>query len=149
LQREPVVYHTKVDPRENLRARGATEAECAVLVQRQIGNRWEEERVELNAMDSSQFVRWLQERLEAAGVRKVVPDQAVLTATYRQAWRLARLQQLVGEVTAQARDADIALPDDLDALIGTRLTQHPARAWDDVVWRTPAARPVGTPGGSP
>jgi hypothetical protein len=53
LQREPVVYHTKVDQRENLRARGATEAECAVLVQRQIGNRWEGEQVELNAIDSS------------------------------------------------------------------------------------------------
>lgn len=100
----------------------------AALVRRHTADGWEGERVELNAIDSVQFLRWLRERLEAAGVRKVVPNPAVLAATYWQAWRLARLQQLLAEVTMQARDTEIALPSDLDEIIRTRLGEQPARA---------------------
>jgi hypothetical protein len=134
LQREAVVYHSKVDPRKNLRERGASEEECAVLVQQRVGNRWEGERVELNAMDSSQFVGWLRERLEAAGVGKVVPEPAVLAATYRQALHLAQLHQLVAEITAQAQDAEIVIPANLEQTIRLHIVEQPRLAWDDVVW---------------
>ena len=87
LQSEPVEYPSHVDPRENLRQRGTTEEECDFLVrQRGLGG-WTGQRVELNAMTSDQFIAWLEAKLMAVGVQKVVPDQETLAKAYRRAVR--------------------------------------------------------------
>jgi hypothetical protein len=93
LESEQVDYTGNTDPRENLRESGATEAECRYLVRKQIGTRWSGERVELNAMTSDQFIAWLEQKLAAHQVHKVVPDEATLAAAYRRAWRRTQAQR--------------------------------------------------------
>src|SRR5262249_38609794 len=74
LQSEPVEYRSKKDPRENLRRCGATEEECAFLVQKGGPGAWVGERVELNALTSPQWVEMVERKLTAAGVKKVIPE---------------------------------------------------------------------------
>ena len=70
---------------------GATEDETDILLQ---GSRevtkdnkkvteWYGERVELNAMRSRQFVSFIERKLEAHGVKKVIPDDKILHDAYR------------------------------------------------------------------
>ena len=102
LQSEQVTYKSKkgktVDPRENLRARGASEDECAFLVRggsERAG--WHGERVELNALGPARLVEWLERKLIAAGVGKFIPSSDVLADAYRRALSVAELQRLIDE----------------------------------------------------
>ena len=83
LDSEPVDSRNQKDPRIRLRECGATEDECDYLV----GG----ERIELNAMDSGQFIEWLEQCLDEAGVEKVIPEADVLETAYRRAVKRARV----------------------------------------------------------
>ncbi len=90
--------------------------------------------VELNAlMSASRFINWLEGKLQACGLRKVVPDEAVLGVFYRRAWRRAQLQDAIDLATWQI-DRDIApslsLVEMTRAAIGG--TEIP---WDQAVWQ--------------
>jgi hypothetical protein len=141
LESEPVEYDSGVDPRQNLRECGATEAECSFLVERQTGKTWSGRRVELNALDSGQFLSWLEGKLLAAGVGKVVPDPAALARSYRRASQYARVQTAIDRVVAGLEGEEIAVPADLSARVADRLAGT-ALSWDDVVWEL--ARGGGT-----
>ena len=140
LESEPVTYDSEVDPRVHLRECGATEAEGAFLVTEcttdiRQGKRhvsWIGERIELNAMDSQQFLDWLERKLQEAGVEKVVPDEEALAAAYRRQRRVAQLQQLLEEAMAEPDDA-APVPDALADQIRARITGT-AEAWDDALW---------------
>jgi hypothetical protein len=140
LESEPVLYDAEVDPRESLRTCGATEAECAFLVtERKVDIRngkrhvyWVGERIELNAMDSQQFLDWLEQKLQDAGVEKVVPDDDVLAAAYRRQRRVAKLQKILEEAMTETDD-DVPVPDDLGDQIRARITGK-SEAWDDALW---------------
>ena len=124
LESEPVDYRHQKDPRIRLRECGATEDECDYLV----GG----ERIELNAMDSAQFVEWLEERLDETGVKKVIPKADILATAYRRAVKRARVQQTIEEIIA-GDEEDIDVPDDLQEIIRERVSGT-ADAWDQVVW---------------
>jgi hypothetical protein len=140
LESEPVPYETQVDPKVHLRECGATEAECAFLVterKRDIRNgkwhvSWVGERIELNAMDSQQFLDWLEAKLQAAGVAKVVPDDDALAVAYRHLQRIAMLEQAL-EAARALPVAETPVPADLAAQIRGRITDT-AAAWDDALW---------------
>ena len=160
LDSEPVTYTSKVDPRTSLRRCGASEEECAFLVHGRDASRadredtdawdededawdedegtarrkprWHGERIELNAMDSQQFLDWLERKLQEAGVEKVVPDEEALAAAYRRQRRVAQLQQLLEEAMAEPDDA-APVPDALADQIRARITGT-AEAWDDALW---------------
>jgi hypothetical protein len=93
----PLLERAQTDPRENLRRCGATEAECAFLVHERLSEDepWEGERIELNAMTSDQFLRWLEDGLRAAGVTKVVPEAATLARAYAFQQRVRTLQAAI------------------------------------------------------
>jgi DNA topoisomerase VI subunit B len=140
LESEPVLYDAEVDPRISLRECGATEEECDFLVTERKtdirnGKRhvyWVGERVELNAMDSQQFLDWLEQKLQDAGVEKVVPDADVLATAYRRQRRVAKLQQILEE--AMAEDAAAApVPEGLVEQLRERITGK-TEAWDDALW---------------
>jgi hypothetical protein len=134
LDSEDVSYPSGVDPRLNLRACGATEEECEVLVQEEGDDGWGGERVELNAMTSDQFITWLEEKLADAGVEKVVPDQAALENAYRRAVRQKRVQAAIEAALVNLDDGEeMLIPDDLDARIRAQL-EGSAQAWDQVLW---------------
>jgi hypothetical protein len=140
LESETVLYDSTVDPRESLRECGATEAECDFLVRERTtdmrnGKRhvsWVGERIELNAMDSRQFLDWLERKLQEAGVEKVVPEDDVLATAYRRQRRVAKLQQLIDDALAE-EDDDAPVPEDLAAQIRERITGE-AEAWDDALF---------------
>jgi DNA topoisomerase VI subunit B len=135
LEREHVDYRkAKKSPAIHLRACGATEEECAFLVRRENGQ-WMGDRVELNAMTSSQFIAWLEGKLAEAGVEKVVPDDDTLVKAYRLAVRKRKLQQAIDTLCA-AIDAgpDAQVPEDLADRIREAIDGQPI-AWDEALWQ--------------
>ena len=135
LQSEQVQYDSKVDPRCNLLECGATPEECNFLVKWQTYGGWIGDRVELNAMDSMQFIAWLETKLRAVGVCKVVPDPLTLDTAYRRMIRLSRVQQAIETaIASMPTDDEIAVPADLmgriyNAIDGT------AQSWDTALWQ--------------
>ena len=132
LEREPVDFRNQRDPRIRLRECGATEDECDVLAQKGGWRSWTGERIELNAMDSAQFIEWLEERLTEAGVTKVIPRADVLATTYRRAVKRARVQRTIDEIV-KGEQATIDVPADLAGIVKGRITGT-ADAWDHAVW---------------
>ena len=131
LQSEEVTYRQKADPRDNLRECGATWEECDFLVHgdsRYGRMRWTGERVELNAMTSAQFVAWLEGKLNALGVSKVVPSGEVLAATYRKAMLVAEAQKAIERVVADFDGEAVIIPGDLRDAIERMIDGEP-RSW--------------------
>jgi hypothetical protein len=127
LQSE-VVSFGKVDPDkiiDRLERNGATEAEIDFLLA--------EERVELNAMTSSELVEFVEGKLVEHGVTKVVPTREHLDATYRLFARSVRLQQDVEAFLKSQTEDAIVVPDDLAELVNAHLKKHPQMTWDDAV----------------
>jgi len=132
LEREPVVYKQGADPRPRLFGCGATAAEVNVLVQRQASSTsWAGERIELNAMTSPQFVRWLEKKLTAAGAAKVIPTSDVLAQAWADAARLPAIDQAAQKAATGFRAP--APPADLEARIRSRLAAHPDHSWDSAM----------------
>jgi hypothetical protein len=108
---------------DTLRRHGATEEEINFLSDR---------RVELNAMNSRQFIDFLEGKLRQHGVEKVLPDQETLE---RHARRV--LEQLATERLIETRRAEIAanvgsypLAGDLLARVAARQEHDPSLPWD-------------------
>jgi hypothetical protein len=109
LESEPVSFgNTGPDKiRDRLKLNGATQEEIAFLMEGQ--------RVELNAMASDQFVAFVERKLTEAGIAKMVPSKDQLEAAYRLFARSERIRTIVEEAIAADADAEIAVPDDLEA----------------------------------
>ena len=134
LQSEYVSYNCKVDPRENLRARGATKKECDFLVRHgSEGTNWHGERVELNALGSSRLVEWLERKLQFVGVEKLIPSNDVLAEAYQRAVIVARLQMLIGEALAEG-PGEIVIPSDLAKRIRSSI-KGKSLSWDEAVFK--------------
>lgn len=136
LDPEPVAYPGKVDPRQSLRACGASEAECAFLVQR--GNAkdgWTGARVELNAMTSEQFIDWLCAKLDALGVEKYVPDAQALSSAYRRQWQQMVVQEAIDRaIVALPPPAAIPIPDTIEDAVRDALLITSEVPWDAALW---------------
>ncbi len=124
LDSEPVDYRNRKDPRIRLRQCGATADECAYLVAG--------ERIELNAMDSAQFIDWLEKCLTEAGVAKVVPNADVVTTAYRRAVKRARVQQAIDKILDE-EEVLVEVPENLQDSIRDRITGT-ADSWDRAIW---------------
>ena len=108
---------------ETLERHGASQEEITIL---------ENQRVELNAMPSDVFVRFLEQKLVEHGVKKVVPDEDVLTAHARNVMERALTNKALGDLRTKAHtDAhNICLPDDLKRQVQQALQAVPERPWD-------------------
>jgi hypothetical protein len=116
----------------NLRTNGASEDEIAFMF-RDFDRLRSTRRVELNAMTSPQFVAFLERKLIANGVRKVVPDADMLMATYRANVRSARVKQIVDRAIAEVASNDISVPDNLKPRVLSLLRENPTWRWDEAV----------------
>lgn len=132
LQSEPVSYSSNVDPRENLRENGATKKECDFLVQNHYGG-WTGKRVELNAMTSPQLIEFLEKKLIAAGVKKVVPDDEALASAYRRAVKLQKLEEAIADAREEIDAMEISVPKRLAAKI-IKAIKGKGTPWDVAVW---------------
>jgi len=133
LEREPVTYQTKTDPRESMLHAGVTQEEVDILVQRGRPGKWHGERVELNAMPSGQLVELIESKLEQHGVKKVVPDAETLEDAYKKIKSASAkeralkrimsryLPDILGELSKYV-DSEIEVPDDLPGIIAEKIS---------------------------
>jgi hypothetical protein len=136
LESEQVSYGKDTDPRESLRRCGATEAECGFLVHERLSENepWEGERIELNAMTSDQFLRWLEDGLRAAGVTKVVPDAETLAKAYAYQRRVRTLQTAMTRALQESAAPTDPPPADLAQRVRERITDTDL-PWDEGLWQ--------------
>jgi hypothetical protein len=86
-------------------------------------------------MDSVTFLAWLEAKLVAAGVRKLVPEGEALTAAYQRMAQIALLQQALDTAltTLPAPDT-ITVPARLAETIRAAIT-NTADPWDEALWK--------------
>jgi hypothetical protein len=123
-------------PASNLAQNGATKDEIAYLLAN--GG----QRVELNAFGTDAFLAWLERKLKAAGVKKLVPDADTLTAAYQRAVYIHAINVAIGKADTPARKAAarVTVPATLSRQVRRLLRHEPAVAWDVAVARL-AAKP--------
>jgi DNA topoisomerase VI subunit B len=134
LQSE-TVYYKRSDPRRNMIENGVTKAEADFLCREESADGgWRGERVELNALVEN-LVPWIEGKLKAHGVKKMVPEMDVLADAYRRVWQSALIRDRTGDIVSQAaKEAAVAhLPENLDSLVRKRLRKYPAMPWDEAV----------------
>lgn len=131
LPGEPVTLRGRA-PEENLRLNGATDAEIAYLTGDGSGNG---QRVELNAMTSPQFIKWVERKLLQHGVTKMIPNQNVLALAYRSACLAHRVnKEMKRQFEAMRKEVErVAVPKDLARRVKCNLKQDPQMSWDAVV----------------
>jgi hypothetical protein len=108
--------------RFNLRENGATEEEIEFLLHR---------RVELNAMTSDKLVAWIEQKLRAHRIRKVVPDAKTLVRAYRARVQGYKIRSAIAKMQAQADT--VAVPADLTKKVAAFLKKHPHASWNSAI----------------
>jgi hypothetical protein len=118
---------------------------------------WDATRVELNAMTSPQLIAWLERKLIAHGVQKVVPHVDLLGSIWQDRERVAALEKFkntngdrVLELERQLAEAkgqlevDFAAqyrtprtPRDLRKQVGEYLRENPLEPWDKAIAAVP------------
>ncbi len=164
LQSEPYDLKQKKDPRIKLREYGATRAELEFLIgeQNDSGDKvyWDATRVELNAMTSPQFIAWLERKLLANGVEKLVPDVELLEPIWQERQKHSALEafkitdgEQVRAIEAQLRNAMAQLetafaaqyaaprtPNDLREQVAQHLRGNPLLPWNTAILEVATAK---------
>jgi hypothetical protein len=125
LEAEEQEHRNPTKTYANLRKNGATDEEATFVADGQ--------RVELNMLTGPEFVEFVEKKLEANSVRKIVPDAAVLDDAWRRATLAARINRAIREMEADDSEGPRP-PDDLAQQIRDGLAENPRDAWDDVVY---------------
>jgi DNA topoisomerase VI subunit B len=141
LGSEPFSYG-KSDPRPELKNCNCTQAEIDFLCSHKT-NPYSGDRVELNAMTSSQLIEWLEAKFQQYGVTKFIPDDDTLVEVYRLQARRRCLEKFVKEKLEKEAEAeikrledlDIPIPDQLPAAVQDILKKDPLIPWDRALWR--------------
>ncbi len=115
----------------NLRTNGASEEEIAFMF-RDFDRLRSTRRVELNAMTSPQFVAFVERKLRANGITKVVPDDDVLGEMYTAIGKGRRLEAAIEELD-ELDAKDCKPPKNLKQRVRKVLEKHPAMRWDAAV----------------
>jgi hypothetical protein len=111
---------------KTLKRHGATPDEIAFLA---------DQRVELNAMTSDEFIAFIERGFAEHGIRKVIPSDNIIEEHAR---RLIE-QRLAREALAKIRDqivgeaAATALPMGIKVQLQSYLARHPSLAWDEAL----------------
>jgi Topoisomerase 6 subunit A/Spo11, Toprim domain len=114
----------------NLRENGASEVEVAFMFQ-DFDRLRSTRRVELNAMTSPQFIAFLEKKLRANGIAKIVPDPDLLAEAYASMKKGQRLETAVKKLRIDT--TDLKGPKDLRRRVQSLLKEHPALRWDAAV----------------
>jgi hypothetical protein len=127
LQAEPVTM--KGNAKTYLRRAGATPEEIAILAPTYRFGQSYGERVELNAMTSEQFLAFIERKLEASGIPKVIPNDELLREAYRVAVQRQRLRQFIEDQMQEFASTEVSHPDDLRARVEEILQEHRHLSW--------------------
>ncbi len=128
LEHEPAAA-TKTDESQltaQLRENGATDEEIAILL---------EERVEINALTSDALIEMIETKLEAHGIKKVVPSIELLADTYVAFHKSQKIEAAFERLKKDMPDDDdVQVPGDLEDQVREILDEHPHLRWDDAVY---------------
>jgi hypothetical protein len=95
------------------------------------------QRVELNAFASDDFITWIEGKLKEHGIAKVVPDDETLATAYRRAAVIRHVEDGMGGLIKEAKKAagKIELPGDgmLADRVRRHLKDHPTMPWDKAI----------------
>lgn len=134
LESEDVSYG-KSDPTANLLKNGATKEEIDFLLRGESAGIYHGQRVELNAFTSKAFVDWLERKLRAHGVKKVIPDPDTVTDAWHRIVQAEyvndRLPTLLIEAEQKTQDVEAPTREDLKSI----LDEHPELPWDEALNR--------------
>lgn len=122
--------HLKGDRRAvhaNLLKNGASRAEADFIT----GGR----RVELNAFGSAELIAWIESKLMAHGIGKIIPEEITLTTAFRRAVEADYLRAHADELLHAAWQyaEQVKVPVALAGQIRDALGNRPADTWDRVV----------------
>ena len=118
----------------NLRRNGASEEEIAFMFQ-DFDTLRSTRRVELNAMTSPQFIAFIERKLLANGIAKIIPDQDLLAESYRLFKRGQCIEKIVEKELKNLDGDDANVPDNLEQCVSEMLAKNPALRWSDAVRR--------------
>jgi len=140
LASEPVTYPG--NSQANLRVNGATPAEIAFMIQGQ-------QRVELNAFDSDHFIEWLERKLIAHDVTKLIPNNATLAVAYRRVTYANAINASIeqGRKAAHEKADQVSVPETLPRKVRQLLKANPAMSWDAAVASLASGRKRSGDGG--
>jgi hypothetical protein len=127
-------HHPKGDKASlmaNVRANGASTAEISFMFQ-DFDRLRSTRRVELNAMTTPQFIRFVERKLRENGVAKIVPDQDLLAEVFVSLEHGRRLEKAVKNLK-KIEMGDFKAPKDLQRRVGQLLKEQPALRWDAAV----------------
>jgi hypothetical protein len=126
LESEPVALgKNRAALAERLKVNRATGAEIEFLMSGR--------RVELNAMPSDMFVRFVEDGLRTHGVEKVVPDASLLANAYVAMKRSAQAGTALAAELERLNADPVETPAGLADEVRRRLAENPAATWDDAV----------------
>jgi hypothetical protein len=111
---------------DNMRENSASEEEIAFMFEEFDQLRCTR-RVELNAMTSPQFIEWLERKLLANGVRKIVPEPKLLATVYTGMVRGKGLKEAFNKL--EKDKSEIEIPKDLQLQVRAHLKKHPEISW--------------------
>jgi Topoisomerase 6 subunit A/Spo11, Toprim domain len=126
LEREPAAA-TKIAGdklRDQLAENGATGAEIGILFN---------ERVELNAMPSDDLIEMIERKLSDSGIKKVIPNDALLGDAYQAFHRSNQLRELFEEAEENFKEKKIVVPKNLSKQVRKILDSHDDLRWDDAI----------------
>jgi Topoisomerase 6 subunit A/Spo11, Toprim domain len=126
LEREPAAA-TKIAGdklRDQLAENGATGAEIGILFN---------ERVELNAMPSDDLIEMIERKLADSGIKKVIPNDALLGDAYQAFHRSNQLRELFEEAEENFKEKKIVVPKNLSKQVRKILDSHDDLRWDDAI----------------
>jgi chromosome condensin MukBEF complex kleisin-like MukF subunit len=103
---------------------GATEAEIEILLH---------ERVELNALTSDALIDMIERKLKAYGLKKVIPDDALLREAFKAFHESEQLSEIFEEAVEDFKARKVKIPGDLRKRVQKILDKHPDLRWDDAL----------------
>ena len=127
--------HYTANPTRNLVMNGASPDERAFLLEGGSRKKYYGRRVELNAFPSSDFIQWIESKLDSQGIKKIIPDKDVLENAYARAVKVAVVNNAIEAALDDAEDAaqKLTMPKTLGQTIAERLKEDPTLTWDSVV----------------
>ncbi len=125
-----------------LRKYGATDKEIEFLTQKRTVKIKDEDgnevkktilpsRIELNAMDSQQFIDWLEKKLKKVG-KKVIPEPKTLQTVWDKQWREMALQSALDNATANLPKPP-PMPKRMIDRIRAEFTDDPKQDWTNAL----------------
>jgi len=124
-----------VSPRIYLRYEcGATKEETEFLVSHAECRGYTGQRGEINAMTSEQLIAWLDRKLAEHEVTQMMPDEDTITAAYKRAVFLKRIQTKIEEIVEEIEDDEVEVPGDLIKQVKDKQADKPLASWDHIVW---------------